>query len=430
MDPPHEQKFGLIRLPPAVMMQIFDQLPKASHRAVALVCKSAFRYYCPSGKFPKLEMGDLFELLLLLEQGRPNTFVCFNCLRIGHFDHDGEKGWQTLEHQHCGSTARALWSFMARDKFGVRCRRTRIDFLPVAIWKPEAQGPEITFAEAHLVMNWHRTGGRCGLPISILDRHYSFIRLISIEDDDVIDDHFPLEQHRLDNSWNALPSREQLIERQSQLPGAQTLLEDMGVATPWAFTHDYKAMIINDELYLSRTHHVKGPLVPILKFFEVLETLALPVCEHIRCYQWRPCPIEPWGVIEIPFFIRRRGDSFILRGWVSSLLDDPDLYLAYESEGLLQGRAEGCHSCYTDYIVALKRDEKGRTWDFELSTYHRLGSCRTPKDSGWAQLHLKLSELLRPEPVKAERDFHPSVLNRWRSTQKDAARGVEGTEEG
>lgn len=407
MDIPR-QKFGLVRLPPSLMIQIFDQLPKASHRALALVCKESFEYFCPSGKFPGLGKNDLFELLLLLEQGRPDTFVCFNCLKLSLIDRDGQKGWQTHRHQTCGPQVKNLWSFMATSKSGRRYQQTRIEFLPEGTWKPEAQGPEIIFSEAHLVMNWHRTGGRRGLPIGIFQRHYSFIRLISLKNDEILDDHFPLEKYQPDDSWATLPSKEEWLASQKQRHGAQALLDDLGAAIPWAFTHDYKAMVINDELYLSRTHHVRGPFVTLKKFLEVLEKLTLPICEHIRCYERAPYPQESWKRTE------GRPSEFILRDWGNPFSYMRD-YFTDERNGMQRAWANSCRFCFTDYIASLSGAAVTGFWSFNLATYHRLGRCRTPEDSGWAQLHRRSSEQLRPWPVKRVRkDNALSVFIKWR----------------
>ncbi|RSL68318.1 hypothetical protein CEP54_002813 [Fusarium duplospermum] len=365
MDVPRS-KFGLVRLPALLMMQIFDQLPKASHRALALVCKESFEYFCPSGKFPKLDKNDLFELLLLLEQGRPDTFVCFNCLKLSLVDRDGQKGWQTQRHQICGPQVKNLWASAARSKFGHRYQQTRIELLPEGTWKPEAQGPEITFAEAHLVMNWHRTGGQRGLPISTFQRHYSFIRLISLEKEDTIDDHFPLEKHQPDDTWTTLPSKEEWLESQKQRHGAQTLPDHLGASTPWAFTHDYEAMVINDELYLSRTHHVKGPLVTLTKLLEVLETLTLPICEHIRCYEWPPYPREPWESTE------GWSPEFILRHWRFPNVYGGDDHLTQERDGVQRGWAYSCHFCFTDYIASLSRATTTGVFHLEVSQPNAL----------------------------------------------------------
>ncbi|RSL40315.1 hypothetical protein CEP53_013447 [Fusarium sp. AF-6] len=385
MDVPRS-KFGLVRLPTSLMMQIFDQLPKASHRALALVCKESFEYFCPSGKFPKLDKNDLFELLLLLEQGRPDTFVCFNCLKLGLIDCDGQKGWQTQRHQTCGPQVKNLWAFSAKSKFGQRYQQTRVEFLPEGTWKPEAQGPEITFAEAHLVMNWHRTGGQRGLPISIFQRHYSFIRLISLEIDDTINDHFPLEKHQPDDTWATLPSKEEWSESQKQRHGARTLSDDLGAATPWAFIHKYEAMIINDELYLSRTHHIRGPLVTLDKFLEALETLTLPMCEHIRCYARPPYPREPWEGTE------GCSPESILPHWQFPNVYGGGYHFTRERDDVQRSWAYSCHSCFTDYIACLSGGTETGFWGFSIATYHRLGRCRTPEDSGWAQLHRRSND--------------------------------------
>lgn len=403
------QRFGLVRLPPSLMMQIFDQLPKASHRAVALVCRESLEYFCPSGKFPELDRSDSFELLALLEQGRPDTFLCFNCLRLGLVDRDGEKGWQTHRHQTCGPQVKNLWSFASRSRSGRRCRRTRIEFLPQGTWKPEAQGPEITFAEARLVMNWHRTGGQCGLPISIFNRSYSFIRLISLEQHDIIDDHFPLEKYQPDDSWATLPSQKEWVESQKHRHGAQALLDDLGTAAPWAFTHNYEAMVIGDELYLSRTHYVRAPPVRMSQLLEVLETLGLPICEHLRCCAWIPYPEEPWVGGEWS------ASDFILCDWGFPNPQAREYRTTADGDRLMQARANSCRFCFTDCLASLSKAADTGAWAFRLVTYHRLGSCRTPEDLGWAQLHRGQSEQLRPERVKRVReDDVLSVYFKWR----------------
>lgn len=57
----------------------------------------------------------------------------------------------------------------------------------------------------------------------------------------------------------------------------------------------------------------------------------------------------------------------------------------------LEARKENvvsCMRCFSDGCVSVAGGEgggreKGEEWDFELTSYHRVGTCRTPEDALW-----------------------------------------------
>lgn len=45
-----------------------------------------------------------------------------------------------------------------------------------------------------------------------------------------------------------------------------------------------------------------------------------------------------------------------------------------------------CACCDTDYEIDIKKGNKGGEWKMRLTTYHKLGSFRTPDDDAWMGL--------------------------------------------
>jgi hypothetical protein len=129
---------------------------------------------------------------------------------------------------------------------------------PLDVWRLSKSYPEIAFSDARLVMLNHRLGSNYGLPIQSLERSFSFSRLINANIRGLWRHHFPLEQHKI-----------------------QQLKYPIRPYTVWDFEHHYSASVVDNELYIHRSHTVIGPPVTSATLEDVLNHVGLPICHHV-----------------------------------------------------------------------------------------------------------------------------------------------------
>ncbi|KAM5354403.1 hypothetical protein ACJ41O_001052 [Fusarium nematophilum] len=374
MDKDWVPEESLSRLPQELVWDIVDLVPVDSRLSAALTCGTFFDYVCPrrhenqKREVPALEGEDLVNLLLLLERDDPGQFVCFGCQRLCTLGPDHEQFFRERRHQDCGGTVQKP-SAGATQVWGQRLWEPITLELPALTWKPEAQGPELPFSTAHLVMRRHFHGESSGLPLECLSRRFSFVRFISLDGHAFVGDHFPLEQHRSGERSFTQPEVENWLAEQSRhRRDSQVALLGLASVQRWKFDHKYEAKIVNDELFVARTHRVTGPPVPAQKFVELVSSLGLPVCNHTRCYTVFQAPEDQRLCVPQ------------LRG--PSPSPSPE-----EAEKILCHReVRSCTLCLTDYMISIRGNEAEEDWSLELVTYHRLGSCRSPSEAAWACL--------------------------------------------
>ncbi|KAI9898648.1 hypothetical protein N3K66_007008 [Trichothecium roseum] len=275
------------------------------------------------------------ELLLLLEKDDPMSVVCFGCYRLTKLDRGTEPVWC----EKCSFKAAGECGIMERCA-GWRHRRLAEHMRKTEkSWKPEKHGPEILFADAHLVMNRYLYGDCHGLPLETLERSYDFERFIPSYKSRVRTwDHFPLERHvpgdlrrlrykpskELADAMARSSSKRAIaragaecnprpIPRSMQLQPPGPLPDE---AVPWRFSRRYEAKIIDGELYVRRSHHVVGPPGYKGSIGVAVANFRIPFCVH--------------------------------------LVGNP-----------------------------IKRDDR---FYIDTMTYHRLGTCRYPEDDVWTRL--------------------------------------------
>lgn len=138
----------------------------------------------------------------------------------------------------------------------------------------------------------------------------------------------------------------------------------------WKFYHEYKAKIIDGELFIRRFHRVTGPPVLSWKFTKLIHDLSLPVCQHLFTRTKAQASLGPTTAPEHPRTAKR----------LPSLACIPQCYFS-PGEPIVGS----CCTCFTDYVVHITVALTGeRDWKLELTTYHRLGSCSSPDDPVWA----------------------------------------------
>lgn len=243
-------------------LMITSELSVATKTSLALTTKTLFRSLCPGGKFLGLSEQDEIEVLELLERDDRNIFICFNCRKLWPFDgsHDNDqrtyhqftcpkRAVYKLETSPCHNDPRSFDDFFGTT-VAVAARAFQ---LPLSIWGLGQGYPEVSFSEAHLVMLNHRHGNEYGLPLHTLEKSLSFSRYINVNDMSTLESHFPLERHA--SGPRGYPIRP---------------------TTVWNFEHQYSAKVINDELFLSRSHIITGPDVTPLQFANLLEKNPAP----------------------------------------------------------------------------------------------------------------------------------------------------------
>ncbi|TDZ89681.1 hypothetical protein C8034_v003678 [Colletotrichum sidae] len=331
----------LPKLPREVLFMIAEHLERPSQILLALTCKSLFTSLCPGRLFPKLDEKDLPSLLLQLEKENPNWSLCFGCTRLRPLRRDSEGNLQGQLHPHCDSTLRLVrWSHSLRLPKIRRsgCRGAVdgfawIETLSLVTWRPAVLGPgghvpEITFSEGHLVMNRHFYGPRFGLPTRHLESVFEFERRIPLDGGggggELGTGHFPLGAHPpRGGRYHLRPPR-----RNGSSP-----------PTRWVFAHRTSAKVLDDELYLRRSHTVSGPPCSASDFSRVVDGLELPVCRHILGSSRMPSS-RFW----------EEGDNCLPE------LQNLRIAAAEPALDLHPDDAVGsCVLCFTDYEVAIQR---------------------------------------------------------------------------
>ena len=349
-----------------------------------------------------LSREDRMELLLLLEKDDPMSIVCFGCYRLTKLDQGTEPAWC----EKCSFKAAGECRIMERC-IGRRSRRLTEHMRKTEkSWKPEKHGPEILFADAHLVMNRHLYGDSHGLPLEALERSYDFERFIPSYKSRVRTwDHFPLERHvsgdlrrlrykpsqELADAMARSKSKRAIaragaecdprpIPRSMQLRPPGPLPDE---AVPWRFSHRYEAKIIDGELYVRRSHHVVGPPGYKGSIGVAVANFRIPFCVHLVGN-----PLKRYSS-----FWRSYGQplGFSDQGYVTSNDQIPGttqvVERTYKQNGWChteESRLRACEVCYTDFDVSLRiRDDR---FYMDVMTYHRLGTCRYPEDHVWTRL--------------------------------------------
>ncbi|TEA15802.1 hypothetical protein C8034_v001938 [Colletotrichum sidae] len=138
----------------------------------------------------------------------------------------------------------------------------------------------------------------------------------------------------------------------------------------WYYTHETIPVILaggggsdggndKDSLCLVRRRTIQGPPCSDDKFCEFVDYQNSPVCTHVDAS--RVLPLRTTS----PFADSREA-------WPE--IKHPTSSLDY------RGEVGWCEICNTDFEVIIIRYGRENRWHMELTTYHNLGSCRSPLD--------------------------------------------------
>lgn len=136
---------------------------------------------------------------------------------------------------------------------------------------------------------------------------------------------------------------------------------------PWSFEHSSDARIINEKLYLLCTHRATCISQTQAIKIRSIGRFRFPVCRHLRTWLG---PEESDEDSDAGTFFDHACISEIGNHW-------REIKSRYTGIG-------SCALCYTDYRTFVDWGYAGH--NVALTTYHRLGSCRTPIEGVWQSL--------------------------------------------
>ncbi|PON27103.1 hypothetical protein TGAM01_v204052 [Trichoderma gamsii] len=349
---PSSSPIVLAQFPLDVLLSILDYLPKSSIISLAMTHKAlynAVHLLFQEGKLA-FERQDIVDFIRALQRDSPNTYICAACNKLCPLNPNGT--WGDQSHQDC--SASSYWAWW--DWCSAQRRYSNADIRSL-LWHPASREAKLAFMDAYLVMDRHFLGSRYGLPLRNLERHAAFEKYIVLNND--------MDFGQID--WD---DDDEMARRRQSLNLFNQGVFDQGLGPneaslwkPWRFSFDYVPKIINDELFIGRFNRIDGPLVSFEQFAALLGSIHLPICHHLEIVS------EPYGDILIQH------------------TDEPmnHLYAVIDKEtDVLYG---SCPDCFADYDFSVKRVEDQQEWSVRLSTYHRLGACRSPYDPKWSRLH-------------------------------------------
>lgn len=341
----------LAEQPQDILLAIMDLLPNSSIISLSVTHKDLYKavQMFHRGKMA-LQNRDVTEFLIALQRDLPYTFRCPACRKLCRLNPKGT--WKDQKHHNCsGSHYWQWWDWCSTQ------RRYSSSDIRRLLWHPCVRDAKINFMDAYLAMDRHFLGSLYGLPLHKLERHVAFENYILLTD--------TMDFRAVD--WDDRQEMQRRRQRQDSFkkgifkrkPNRST---DPCFERPWKFSYDYVPKIIDDELYIGRFNRINGPMVTWRQFAALLGSINLPICHHLEVVP------EFTGDILVQHTDRTAVFSYVM-------CNDE----VFDQDG-------SCPDCFTDWELKVKVDKCTREWSVRLSTYHCLGSCRSPNDASWSRL--------------------------------------------
>lgn len=189
----------------------------------------------------------------------------------------------------------------------------------------------------------------------------------------------------------------------------------------WNFEHNFDAAVIDDELFLRRTHRVSCVVPADEKIkLQATDRFRLPACGHIRMHG------GPRQIFRPGKLIRRRHGRHLhpeelarqpVR--VGSVMA-PELCCLHGETTARQKTLRSCAQCYTDYRLSIDWGHDGHH-SLELSTYHRLGRCRTVNERAWQALEWDSPHFSGPQRIEDLEEFGlGEIHSRWHRHRRES----------
>ncbi|KKP01676.1 hypothetical protein THAR02_06222 [Trichoderma harzianum] len=234
---------AITNIPPEILLMIMDHLPMPFRLSLALTCKGFYNTFriLTSNEPDEMETSSM---LYIWQRDIPNVYLCFWCHKLCPLNQD--RNWEGQNDHGCSKSG----LFGDWDLVHKHIPQQQIPL----IWHPVLKEAHLSFMEAYLVMDRHFYGESHGLPLSTLERHSKFEKFIilnrtAINDRDDWDDNLR-KVLRVSKAC-----KQTVFDVKPQGSKAKAF------QAPWRFSFDSIPKIIDNELYIARTHTVEGPMV-------------------------------------------------------------------------------------------------------------------------------------------------------------------------
>jgi hypothetical protein len=379
-------------LPFDVFLCSWDLLDPVSRLSLGLTNKEYLMNLRSRELLPGLDKSEKIRLLEGFERDDRNRSVCFHCRRLVYIRCRSPFTWNRTTNiisRCCMRVTRGTWEIITHPGY------SRFGHLP------DIDGT--AFALLHAVMNRHHYGPRAGLPLRHLEREFHIEKHLPRLFDDSRQSHFPLWKHSHHNEQTSrrpfTRAQRRQIERCISSQGAAPKITadrvtELSAMDRWTFAHNYKARILDNELFLARTHQVSGPSGELIHLVYILLHVKLPICQHLA-----------FGyTATVRAGMRRRNIITI------SPSTDP------ETQWMLCRDVQGsCENCLTDYEFDIQQHDNNGKLSIELTTYHLVGPCQNPDEPEWKAFGADEKEDF-PRDLDSEDRGVLRIRRRWRGS--------------
>ena len=382
MEPSTGSRDFLSHMPLDIMFIINKHLPQFSRVCLALSSRSLCTALYPSSELPSITAPEKMALLQPLERKIPGRFFCFFCKKLCFFEQS--VGWRGQKHHECPLTivpVKELRPYVLGGENYYEMYDGKITgnmfeiakLMALSRWEPPQSHAwaksrhlftdrvELCFGEAYLAMNRHLYGPGYGIQLERSSTHEAYI------------------SRRFKVRWASRRSRRGGPYTGPQdLPNAssrkvhftrgmrkRTGYQSANEAELWKFHRRLQAKVIHDNLYLHVLHSISAPRVSAEQFKYILRDCGLPICRHLQLASSKNYTADIPGLQEAYNHAASKRKQPVFQ------------FHDFEDE------ARSCTCCFTDFAVSLQTGDDSRGWKLELSTYHFLGKCRTPRDVEW-----------------------------------------------
>lgn len=308
----------------------------------------------PGNVLPSLGDANRRKFLFALQRDVERSFFCFCCQKLQRLN--PELSWEGQDHRRTSNwmnryLRNSLWGNCSYTEL-----RRHITF-PSDYNEFMAHG-DISFMDAYLIMNRHFHGLLHGISLQQLERSVSFETKLE-----------------LDTSLHGAKHLEwfKALPKVTEEAGLNRISSKQSPATAWRFSLQYSPKIIDNKLYIARLFTINGAGVPWSHFARLVDSIKPKICCHMNCmvpmppaiptHYWKSLPYSAPGEFGLEFL---------------------PLAMRYHWKSCGFSPEKGsCLLCNTDYDISITQDALTQEWNFNCSTYHCLGSCRSTSDPLW-----------------------------------------------
>lgn len=343
----------IMSFPTEVLLLVISFLDIPSRLSLGLTCKSLAELTLDESK-SDLTWQDQVEFLSTLQRDIPYTYFSYNYAKL--YPLDPNLDWRSQPHAKASCFFNnSLWLPVIKRSDHMKLPR-RFHLI--------LDRTQISFMEVNLVMSRHFYGFSHGISLQTLERYEAFEDVLDL------DQCLWLRNFKLSRPFKFVAKRKPRIG----IRLSKRSLEAVPRAkNAWRVSFRYTAKIVDDKLYLARFYTIVGPHVSVEHFNRLINSIGIPICNHLYCSANTSCCSRYDGV-----------QMNYLRYYPRIKTTLPSSYFGDGPEFKLDPKQDSCVVCSTDYDVSVSRKTDNHETSLSISVYHCLGSCRSPNDKLWA----------------------------------------------